>query len=987
MAEKTREASPRAKLRRGQDARAGDGSEVVVEAARVLSGLPAESVRTHLASHPPADPGALLAAFRDEASRYYHADAAQARRIAARAVEVAQLLGDPHALGWAERTMAEALLFSGRMREADRAYARAADAWKRSKASALLGQLEVGHIHVLALLGRMQDVTRVARRARKLLEAAGDRVYLAKLAMNLGNIHFQRDEYAAASAEYERARGLFRRLGVHDQTVVALEVNRAVALTQLDRDEEALALFRRLDRACARRGFELLRAQVWMNAGYVHMLRGDFDLALADIQRAADYFARTEHPAFLGTCRINQAEIYEQLNLHDESLRLAQEAASLFEADGLRYDQALALAQGGLGLLGMGDGAGAAVLIRKALGLFRKEKNPARVAYMILLWAEADARRGRRAGARKRAREARLAFRRLGLVRWEALAAAVWIRVADRATPLTAQRRLLRDLLARLPKSIYPLQSMALLELLGSVELRAGSAAAGRTFARAAAQLESVRVRVPTEDTKIAFLRGRTHPYDELLQLELARPRPNLERVFGWMERSRSQGLWDRIRQPQRWGVVGSGDPGQDERRRLSWLHARVSRLELGGEEDRARAGALRRELAAAEQAWARRLREGGEASARAAASSRRTAGARPARLVGAAEVVDPRALVRALPPGHGFVSFHLAPGFACAVVLTKERRLRVGLADDLSARVGRLVDRLDFQWNAAAVASAHRTRSSPTPIGADRLLSSATDAILTELHEVLWRPLEEAGLPEMSGVVVSPHGPIHRVPLHALRSPGGYLAERLSIRLAPSARIWMRRVGRRRSTPRRAYLGAVPTPELPEVAAEIERVRAKLHGWTVHMDEAPTRETLKKEAAQAGILHLATHGVLRSDNPAFSYVQLADGPLYVHDLAELRLPGSTVVLTACSSGRGAAPAGDEWVGLARGFLQAGAKTIVASLWPVQDEATRVLMERFYERLAAGGSPEVALQGAMQALLPAWTHPWQWAPFAVLGAR
>ncbi len=247
------------------------------------------------------DPPELLERMRAEASHHYHSDAARARGIAERACIAADVTGDLTAVGWSRRALAESRLFSGKMREAEEAYAVAARAWREAGATALLGQLLVGRIHVLALLGRMEAVERSAREARRHLEAAGDGAYLAKLAMNLGNLHFQRDEHAEALAEYERAAEAFARIGVRDEAVVGLEVNRAVALTQLDRDEDALDLFRRLERECERQGFDLLRAQVRMNAAYVHFLRADFDPALRDLAAATDYFRRTSHPAFLAS--------------------------------------------------------------------------------------------------------------------------------------------------------------------------------------------------------------------------------------------------------------------------------------------------------------------------------------------------------------------------------------------------------------------------------------------------------------------------------------------------------------------------------------------------------------------------------------------------------------------------------------------------------------------------------------------------------------
>jgi len=76
---------------------------------------------------------------------------------------------------------------------------------------------------------------------------------------------------------------------------------------------------------------------------------------------------------------------------------------------------------------------------------------------------------------------------------------------------------------------------------------------------------------------------------------------------------------------------------------------------------------------------------------------------------------------------------------------------------------------------------------------------------------------------------------------------------------------------------------------------------------------------------------------------------------------------------------------GDELLGLARGFLQAGAQSLVLSLWDVQDSTTRDFMVAFYTRLQQGSSRAVALQQAMQEVRNAHPHPFYWAPFVLIG--
>src|SRR5256886_17224942 len=118
--------------------------------------------------------------------------------------------------------------------------------------------------------------------------------------------------------------------------------------------------------------------------------------------------------------------------------------------------------------------------------------------------------------------------------------------------------------------------------------------------------------------------------------------------------------------------------------------------------------------------------------------------------------------------------------------------------------------------------------------------------------------------------------------------------------------------------------------------------------------------------------------------NPLFSYVDLAagdaqDGRLEVHEVFGLDLAADLVVLSACQTGLGSGaladvPAGDDWVGLTRAFLHAGAAHVVATLWSVEDWATASLMERFYERYRTSDDPEGALAVA-QPEVPARPAP------------
>jgi CHAT domain-containing protein len=138
-------------------------------------------------------------------------------------------------------------------------------------------------------------------------------------------------------------------------------------------------------------------------------------------------------------------------------------------------------------------------------------------------------------------------------------------------------------------------------------------------------------------------------------------------------------------------------------------------------------------------------------------------------------------------------------------------------------------------------------------------------------------------------------------------------------------------------------------------------------------------------EAPRRDIVHLAAHGEARLDNPLFAHINLADGQLSMVDVFNLRLDGALVTLSACETGRSAVRGGDELVGLSRGFLFAGAATLVQSLWRVDDSATARLMQQFYSGLTHGLAPGAALGDAQHALLDEGLHPHLWGAFQLVG--
>jgi CHAT domain-containing protein/Tfp pilus assembly protein PilF len=160
---------------------------------------------------------------------------------------------------------------------------------------------------------------------------------------------------------------------------------------------------------------------------------------------------------------------------------------------------------------------------------------------------------------------------------------------------------------------------------------------------------------------------------------------------------------------------------------------------------------------------------------------------------------------------------------------------------------------------------------------------------------------------------------------------------------------------------------------------------------------KASRASVLSADLSQYGIVHFSTHGLLNSTHPELSGLVLSlydehgtpqDGFLRLHDIYNLKLNANLVVLSACETALGREIRGEGLIGLARGFMYAGAPRVVASLWSVDDQATSMLMKRFYEGMLVNGqSPAAALRAAQLSMWQEkrWHTPYYWAAFILQG--
>jgi CHAT domain-containing protein/tetratricopeptide (TPR) repeat protein len=292
-------------------------------------------------------------------------------------------------------------------------------------------------------------------------------------------------------------------------------------------------------------------------------------------------------------------------------------------------------------------------------------------------------------------------------------------------------------------------------------------------------------------------------------------------------------------------------------------------------------------------------------------------------------------------------------------------------------------------------------------------------------LYDLLIAPIE-GDLPRATGarLTIVPHGPLLGVPFAALRDArGSYLVERYTIHSVPAGAVLQFTAGKTPADARSAAMllvgdpAAPPRipgePPLPRLAGASEEVRAIARllpssRMTLLAGSAATEPRVRAALTGKGVIHFATHGIVRDANPLASFLALgtvadgsADGQLTTDEIYGLDLDANLIVLSACRSGGGVIT-GDGIAGLARAFFYAGTPSVIVSVWDVADQPTNRLLPAFYrhwlkaeDKAAALRAAQLALMrslraGTVKVTLPAGTFvlpedPAFWAPFVLLG--
>ena len=888
--------------------------------------------------------------------------------MAEAAVAIADHLHDPESSARAFRAKANALYARGDHGDAADLHAKAGTLFESIGKLDEFARTLSGSIQPLLLAGEYEKASAAAERARKIFSDEGNTLRLARLEINIGNIYYRQDRFDEALTCYRAAHdGLTQEQD--SEGIAAVLSNMITCYISLNDFPKALDAYRKARKFCEDHNMPLLVTQADYNVAYLHYLRGEYNKAIEMLRRARDHALRTGDAYHHALCNLDLAELYLELNLSAEAADLAQQGYAGFSKLNMGYESAKCLAFLALAETQQERFAAGLELFSQARELFVREKNYVWPSLIDLYCALLFFHERRMEEARVLCNQALSSFPSLNLWNKVAVAYLLLARIDLQTGDVPAALRHANAALEKIRATESPALTYQAHLLLGhTYAVQNDPASAYRAYQEARVSLEKLRGNLRDEETKIAFVKNRLEVYEELIDLCLNRQRDSraTEEALDYVEQAKSRTLIDLLRAPAPRLSEGSNhqseflDASRKLREQLNWCYTQIEREQLRPAKHSAeRVGRLRTLAQDYEKSLMHLLHEA----------------PRELPVDWQAPSYVSTATVRAsIPHDSLIVEFFQVHGQFYAFLLGAKGLQAVRLSQ-VGAVAGTL-RLLQYQLSKFRLGRHYLETFHES-------LAEVTNAHLKELYDQLLAPL--ASQLSAKHLVIVPHGILHYIPFHALFDGKRYVIDHHTVSYSPSASVFALCQTRPANSSGPSLVLGVPDPQAPAIADEVEALERVLDQAEVFIGKNASESVLRDRGRMSRIIHIATHGTFRADNPMFSTIRLGDSFLTLFDLYQLKLPAELITLSGCSTGLNVVAGGDELIGLTRGLFQAGAQSLMLSLWDTHDKSTFEFMTSFYRFLKTGQGKADALRSATLDLKSRYPHCYQWAPFVLMG--
>jgi CHAT domain-containing protein len=786
-------------------------------------------------------------------------------------------------------------------------------------------------------------------------------------------------EDARSLACFDRARELYVQLGKEREPLLSwIDQDRAIALRNLGRFKESIEANQAAWKLMSESGQTVEAARPQQALAITYIVLGRYNEALVHLDQARDIFLADGRQPDAMEAELYITDCLLQLRRFSDVLGKCRQIRERFTELGTRFEVAQALLNEAVAYAGLHCTREAIDSLAEARQLFIAEGSRLWIACTDLEMALLYLQQGQSEESLEISQACANTFQVQGLPVQEARAHLLAARAAFSLGCCDQARQSVKLTLDLTESRDIPSLTYQAYHLLGALAVEEGDLEQGLAeYDRAIREVERLRGRLMVE-FRVGFVGDKQDIYEDMVDLCLQLDHP--QQALEYAERAKSRALLDLLAYRLDLGLQAKAETDRALVDELVHLRAERDRLyrrweggEEPGEESRADPDQSRQRAYSAVLTLEKQITETWHQLLVRNADYARDASLWQVRT----EPIQPY-----LEPDTALVEYFVCHGQLVAFVVTEEQIDAHRLAVDKD-QVQRLIQLL---WlNLRAVPQGTLKQAAHQAANAQGLLQ--------RLHDLLVGPLS-AVLHPYSKLIFVPHGSLHYLPFQALYDGTSFLLEQHEISYLPAASMLRYCLEADPVDAGILSLGHSYNGRLPYALQEAESI-AKVLGDGVLLEERATMARLRAAASRCQIIHLATHGEFRPDNPLFSGLALADGWLTTLDIFDLRLNASLVTLSACHTGQSVVSEGDELMGLMRAFLSAGSASVILGLWTVEDRSAARLMEMFYRKLAEGSGKGAALRhaqlqfvagkGSDEDAQKAYSHPYFWAPFFLVG--
>lgn len=937
--------------------------------AELSSTEDAASRRAFLVRHPELLEQNVVEQLADTVRTTVRVDVPLALRLAEAALAIAEELDNGEARGRGLRAKANAMWFMGQCKTAVHLFTQAVEQFEQAGNRYEVARTLSSSIQSLVLLGEYQVAIAAAGRAREIFTSLGDDWRVARLELNLANIHHRQNHFAQALTAYENAYMQLRPHKDAEGIGVALH-NMAVCLIVLDDFPHALTIYQELREFCSQNEMPLLVAQADYNIAYLRYLRGDYTQAIQLLRTTRETCRKNGDLYHLALCDLDQSEIYLELRLVDEAAEMAQSSFKQFESLSMPFETGRSLVNLAIAASLQSDFDRALQLFERAKTIMSNEKNRVWPFLIDLYSVVVLLDKGESEKSRELCANASTFFHDAGMPSKYVLCLLISAKISLATGDFHRAVHACEEALEILPTLHAPILAYQAHLLQGEAyERLANRADAYASYHASHVALETLRSSIQKEELKISFMRNRADVYSRLARLCLERDstQASAEEALSYVESAKARTLRDLLLG----GAPAVTDAGTENevdeqirelREELNWFYHRIEREQLsqeGSSPEQLRA--LQKEAAIREHRLLHLIREAPDSAAVGVAL----------RQSSTATLADIR---EALGPEAALIEYFAIDNRIHAAVVTPDSVRFIPLAS--FEAITPHLRMLAFQFSKFKLSREYVS-------GFAESLLRTTQTHLLALNELLFLPLEH--LLSVRQLVIVPYGPLHSLPFHALFNGHGYLADDFTMCYAPSASIFAQLPPGNETLEGPSLLLGVEDEKTPFIREEISAVAAAVPNPEVFLGSGATDKILRDRGRRSRLIHIASHGQFRPDSPMFSAIRLADSHVTLYDFYHMKLPVDLLTLSGCATGLSVIDEGDEVLGLARGLLYSGAHSLLLTSWEVDDQSTSLFMKYFYSRLRTKPGKADAVRSAMLMLRESYPHPYYWAPFRLLG--